>query len=192
LPTTTPSRKQIALFAVALCIAAFELGSFVYFTRVSQDFIEAANVRSVPVYRLGEPISWQGQAPGAIFGWWAAGPHGTWSVGSPAAFEVRLVERPVSDLVLRVWANAFLAEHSLPVREVDVFANGMMVARWQFTLAGPHVSMARIPRVVLADDRLRIEFHFAKTPSPVELGVSADYRRLGLRLLGWRIEPEAR
>jgi hypothetical protein len=188
MPTASSSYRQIAVFVVAVCVAAFELGSFVYFRRASVDFIEAANIRGAPLYRLGDQISWQSQAPGAIFGWWAPDPGGTWSVGSRAAFEVRLTEHPNSDLQLHALATGFLVASSLPMREVDVFANETIVARWQLTPAGPRDFTAHIARSVIVGDRLRVGFHFDEAPSPVELGMSSDYRKLGIYLIGWRID----
>jgi hypothetical protein len=177
------------MFASAIAIGAFELGSLFFLSRESVDFVAARRQRNAPVYQLGTTISWQDQAPGALFGWYPAEPIGTWSAGPAAALAVKLPERPVTDLLLIVVAGAFVDEPELPARDVDVLVNRKPVAKWQFNSRDIVQRTARIPYHLVTDDLIvRVDFRFHEVHSPRELGLSPDSRRLTMRLFNWRLD----
>lgn len=174
------------LFVAVICIGVFNAGSYAYFVLASRNFIEVQQQRGAPRYTLGKEVSWLGTTPGALSGWWPPlEKEGTWSVGPHSALEVILPERPVADLQLEMLAGAFVAPGA-SAREVGVLANGTEVARWQVK-AAPHTYTARIPARLVSGERLRLEFRPSDVPSPADLGQSADYRRLGLLVVSWKL-----
>ena len=173
------------LFALALVIGLFNLGSYVYFVVASRNLIEVQQERAVPRYELGETVSWLGKAPASLLGWWPSGADGTWSVGARSAFEVIPSVPSTADLQLEVLAAAFVHPDA-SAREVAVFANGSEVARWQVGRAAA-THTARIPAALASASRLRIEFRPEEVSSPVDLRLSADYRKLGIEVKSWKL-----
>jgi hypothetical protein len=183
-------RFGAGVFILAAAIGAFDLGSYLYLKRQSVDFVVAGRQREAPIHRLDSTVSWQGQAPGALFGWSRPEPAGTWSAGPVAALALKLPGRPAGDVVLTARVVAFVDRIKLPVRHVDVLVNRVPVAEWRFDGDQPVERAARIPRALIADDGLvRIDFRFREVHSPVELGTGPDPRKLSMQLLEWRLAP---
>lgn len=179
---------RMSVFLVAAAIGAFDLGSYVYFKRESVDFVVARRESAAPPCQLGVPISWQGQAPGALLGWFRPEATGTWSAGPAAALAARLPGRPAGDLLLTARAIAFVVPGRLPSRQVDVFVNRTPVAVWRFDSGQPVEQTARIARTLVADDGLvRVDFRFRDAGYAMDPGDGAP--RLGIKLIDWRLEP---
>lgn len=185
-------RTTIAVFAVAAAIGAFDVASFFYLGRASEDFIVARRTRAIPLYRPGEVLSWRGRAPGLLHGWTRPDPDGTFTVGPVSALALRLPERPVGDLELTATAVGIVDPDRLPVRDVQVFVNRRPVALWRFDSSAAVRKTARIPAALVANDGIvRVELHLPEHRSLQALGISPDGRRLGLLLLEWRLDPAA-
>jgi hypothetical protein len=186
-------RRSLLPFVAALAIGAFDLASLGWLAHDSRDFIVARRERLMPVYRLGDTASWRGIAPGQIAGWARPQEAGTYTARPRAELALRLAQpAPPGDLKLTASASALVHPQRLPARDVAVEVNGTRVATWRF--ASPHVVQhsARIPRTLVGEDGVvRIAFDLGATPSPHELGLGADTRRLGMLLVDWRIDAVA-
>jgi hypothetical protein len=189
-PNHSSQTARVAVLVVALAIGAFDIGSFAYLKAQSVDFVAARRLRDAPPYKPGTTTSWQGQAPGALFGWYQPNATGTWSAGTASALAVKLPYKPAGDMLLTIKAGASVEYLKLPARPVDVLVNGTLVAKWQLDSAHVLEYIALVPSSLLTDDRvLRIDFRFQPVQRPRDFGVSADSRRLAMRLVEWRLEP---
>jgi hypothetical protein len=180
------------VLVVAVAIVAFDLGSLLYLEHASRDFVVARREQALPLVRLGEPVSWRGQAPGQLYGWAAPTDLGTYTASEAAVLAFRIEGRPVDDLVLTAIVSAIVHERSLPVRNVTIAVNKTPVAHWRFDSGEFVTRTVAIPRALLADDGVvRLEFRLAEVRSPSELRLGADARRLGMCLASWTLDPSA-
>ena len=138
--------------------------------------------------RIGETIGFSKGGNGADYllrGWASQEEWGVWTNGSEAVIGMRpqFKERTAGDLLLTIEARGFVSPKH-PRLAVEVFANGIKVAGWQLSLeVGAGELVARVPRaLVLEEGNLRVTFIIKNPISPKELGISDDYRRLGLGL----------
>lgn len=184
------ARARIGIFVAAAALGAFDLGSYAYLKRESVDFVVARREREAPAVTPGVALSWQGQAPGALFGWFAPEPAGTFSAEHAAAFAARLPGRPPGDLLLTAKVSALVHHERKQARRVDVLVNGAPVATWEFLLSEPVEQTARIPPALVRDDGLvRVELRVRDASSAWDAGDGKP--RLGTRLVEWRLEPVA-
>lgn len=182
------ARARIGVFVAAAAIGAFDLGSYAYFKRESVDFIVARREREAPVATPGVALSWQGRAPGALFGWFAPEASGSFSAERAAAFAARLPGRPPGDLLLVAKVSALVHHERHRARRVDVLVNGAPVATWEFAVDAPVEQAARIPAALIRDDGLvRVELRVRDAASAWDAGDGKP--RLGTRLIEWRLEP---
>lgn len=178
------------VFAAAMAIGAFDLASYAYFKRESVDFVVARRESEAPLCRLGETMAWQGQAPGALFGWFRPEATGAWSDGRAAAFAARLPGRPAGDLVLTASVSSFVVPVLLPSREVEVLVNRMPVTVWRFDSGQPVERTARIARALIGDDGLvRVEFRFRDSGYQMAPEDGKFAPRMGMKLQAWRLAP---
>ena len=183
---------KACVFAVAVAFGAFDLGSYWFFKRASVDFIVARREADPPPYRISTTVSWKQSSPGALFGWSRPETVGTWSVGPSSALAVRLPGRPAEDLLLTASVIAFVNQHKLPARHVDVLVNGTLVAEWLFENNQPVERTARIARALIpGNGTVRVDFRFREVHSPSELGMGRDSRRMSLLMSQWRLDPVA-
>lgn len=178
------------MLVVVAALVAFEAGSLLYLKYASVDFVVARREASAPLYQVGSVVSWTQSTFGALSGWSPPESIGTWSVRSVAMLGVTLPQPPAEDLVFTAHAMALVDSRALPVRSVDVLANGTPVAHWVFTDDRLTERSARIPHgLVAGDGRLRVEFRFDGARSPFELGIGQDRRRISMLIARWKIEP---
>lgn len=177
------------VFVLAAAIGAFDIGSYVWLRANSEDFVEAGGSRALS-YALGDTIAWTGRAPAALKGWWRSDPSGAWSVAKEASLVIRLRSSPDRDLELQVLVAGFVEPHALPARQVEVLVNRTPVARWTLDTPDPVECIAHVPRPIVAESPImRVDFRFGEERSPADLGLSADRRALGMRLIQWRLAP---
>jgi hypothetical protein len=185
-----PRTARFAVFAAALALGAFNLGSYWYLKRASADFVVAGRTAEAPPYQVGTVVSWNRPSPGALFGWSRPEAGGTWTDARAAALAFRLPGRPEQDLVLTADVIAFVDPHRLPVRHVDVFVNGAPAAEWRLEHDRPTQRTVPVVRGRVKDDGVvRVDFRFREVHSPAELGTGPDTRTLSMMLLQWRLDP---
>lgn len=183
-------RARAAIFLAAAAIGAFDLGSYAFFKRESVDFVVARRQGEAPACRIGVPISWQGQAPGALSGWFRPEATGAWSSGPAAALAARLPGRPGGDLLLVARVSAYVGPGRLKSRQVEVFVNHAPVAVWQFDHGEPMERTARVARtLVVGDGIVRVDFRFPDAGYAMDAGGGDRAPRAGMKLIDWRLEP---
>ena len=117
----------------------------------------------------------------ASFGWSGAERAWTWTVGRAAQLVFRVPPARGRRLALAFRVQPCVAA-SHPTMDVDVLANGRLVAQWSFAFAAANETERRI---VIEDgpmheDLMRLEFRIAHPFSPARAGLSSDHRELGL------------
>jgi Methyltransferase FkbM domain len=149
-----------------------------------------------PILRIGETITFSNPTNGEnnylLDGWSSPEEFGVWSDGNKAAigFRLQFKERKAGDLLLTIEGQAFVSPKH-PHVAIEVFANGSKLGGWPLSF-GVKVGelVTRVPRALVPEDgNVTITFIIKDPVSPKELGLSDDYRRLGLALrkmsLGW-------
>jgi hypothetical protein len=184
---------RVGVFAAALALGVFNLGSYWYLKRASADFVVAGRTTDAPPYQVGTVVSWNRPSKGALFGWSRPEASGTWTDARVAALAFRLPGRPEQDLVLTADVIAFVEPHRLPVRHVDVLVNGTPAAEWRLEHDRPTQRTVPVARgLVGGDGVVRVDFRFREVHSPAELGTGPDTRTLSMMLLQWRLDPSTR
>jgi hypothetical protein len=179
---------RLLLFAAVVFVASFELISVIHFVRESKDFIVARREGRLHLYTLGERVTWRGQSRGQIYGWTRPDPHGAWSIGPRASLAVRILDPQFADLQLVVLADGLIDASRISARSVSVAVNKRDLAQWRFDTPGPVTREVRIPRDVIADERIvRVDFRIDHSRSPRTLGLSGDTRALGFRVIEWQL-----
>lgn len=114
----------------------------------------------------------------------SASPDGVvWTVGSEADIHLMLKDETEGERVLWVQTDAFLAS-GLRSQKVTVFANGKKIGDWVFD----ETRNAGVRKLVIPPDHARedggvlLKFFIAHPTSPYESGLSADKRKLGIRI----------
>ena len=110
---------------------------------------------------------------------------GVWTDGPVAELVFRLRPAPEPQ-TLKLLVRAFLAQSS-PERRVEVRVNGQRLTEWTFHMARPPGNdwcwcELKIPASAVACGQFSVALHFDQAPSPFELEISSDRRRLGLML----------
>jgi glycosyltransferase involved in cell wall biosynthesis len=112
--------------------------------------------------------------------------HGVWSIGDTAELLLRIRPAPSGPLELRATVSAFV--HSMnKTMTVIVSANGRRLTLWKFSTIGVHDSQsglrkAIIPTEIAANGETVIRFDIRYPMSPLLLGMSDDFRMLGMAL----------
>jgi hypothetical protein len=152
-----------------------------------------------PVVPLGRRIGFgHGQEAEPLLGsgWEWGTEHGRWTRGAEARLELALPAGLAGRVRVEVGLIPFLAADS-PSRRVDVWANGVRVARWLFR--GRAVAEAatayslELPRRVVASGRVSLLFHVRQPYVPADQhGHAREPRAFGLHV-GWlELSPSAR
>ncbi len=106
-------------------------------------------------------------------------PGGRWTDG-PSATLVLPVPPGLWDVRLSAQVSALLDPVKLPAQHAGVFVNGTPVGEWRFSSPGTVQREVSIPRKLLTDETMRVEFRFSRTLSPAQVDGSADTRQLAL------------
>ncbi len=139
--------------------------------------------QSMPDRSLGisEPIffTMDGKASDLLrFGWSNQEPNHRWTVGPQAKLIFKLNNQSEKDLLLRLKAFAYLGG-GLSHQTIDVMVNDKKVGTWQ--MRGLDWYEAVIPSGLLPKDGLvEVIFNISDPTSPLEVGESADSRKLGI------------
>lgn len=152
---------------------------------------ESCNAGAIPSsfpgngFEYQERISFTSDGVGQkyqAYGWSKHEAWGTWSDGDMSLVILPLPGRLKNDLELLIEGQAFLADKQ-PSQEIDVLANEHPIATLKYDLQhNGGVRAVKIPRIFALENNgyILIKFKFKNPKSPLELGVSADFRRLGL------------
>ena len=87
------------------------------------------------VLRPGTTLSFGAEGNGGPYrrsGWSNPEDRGTWTDGPRATMTALLSQWPAGDMILEVTAHPFLVPDQHPSLQVDVVANGQVVARWPY------------------------------------------------------------
>lgn len=144
--------------------------------------------RTRGVAQLGQPVGFGVGQGGEGFrrdGWSAPEQQGTWTIGERA---VLVLQRPAGaddDQALRLELDLvpFIAG-AMTAQSLRLRLDGSLLADWSFAEAKREVVTVRLPAGSFqGGDALELEFLVGDPRSPMDLGLSADRRRLGIMLL---------
>ena len=118
-------------------------------------------------------------------GWSVPEAWGTWTDSKVARVYLDLKDQPKADLKLTFGATGF---SRIDHQTVTIYAAGSKICSAVVTVDQTKVYSATIPKPLIKDRRITLEFHIKDPISPKELGRSGDARRLGLGLLWLRFD----
>jgi hypothetical protein len=135
-------------------------------------------------YRLDDVVDFSASGQSNAYkvrGWSGSEGWGTWTEGEAARLELLLDIPAASDLMLMVEGNAYInAKH--PQQRVEVRVNGELIETWIFQDGNDvREQRATVPAAVANRAKpMVVEFRLLEPMSPMALGLSGDYRILGL------------
>jgi SAM-dependent methyltransferase len=146
-------------------------------------------------FDLGEPIEPIERNPGAACladGWSSPEPGGVWTNAPRAVIAIPMTRVPSGSLVLHLSALAHLSGDKR-VQIVTVRVNRIEVARLRFDVVGEvKSSQLTVPASAATPDGVvMVELEMSDTRSPLDLGDSADARRLGVFVRSFRVDGAA-
>jgi hypothetical protein len=147
-----------------------------------------------PKYDFGSRLDFTSKGWSALYGdhgWYAAEPHGTWTVGPVAVLTLPLA-RPSSD-ALRVKMEVMpFVFAQLPNRTVHVKLGATEVTTWTFKLGEDYQTKEiDLPPGAAATGEIVLTFEIENSISQYALGFSPDWRPLGLAVRSLSIEDIA-
>lgn len=149
--------------------------------RETESSLDAASTRSA-VISAGDRIGPADLRPFLTNGWSTDEPFGVWSVGEDAGLLMRMETSADAGARLVMQAGGLWAPQRQSM-DVGIRVNG---GNWQhqtLTASAPEPQLITIALPKLAaGDEVRVELHFDRPASPVELGISSDARALGISL----------
>jgi glycosyltransferase involved in cell wall biosynthesis len=114
------------------------------------------------------------------YGWAEVEEMGTWTLGREAALHFHSACFPDTKLKITARILPFIAG-SIERRETTVIANGQKIATWSFERSEWLEKSVEIPNAVIGyDGFVQLQFAIGEAPSPAQLGINDDHRRLGL------------
>ncbi len=147
---------------------------------------------SGPVFSAGDAASGKADVsfasngnalPFEASGWSSSGSLGTWTNASVATLRVRGLSPDRGNLTIRATALGFCTK-SHPEVNVTVLVNGHKVAVWPLRINESSVErVAEAPDAYLGPPVTIISFDIDNPRSPLDLGVSADPRKLGMEMV---------
>lgn len=145
-------------------------------------------------YWPGEAINFSDHGAGdwyARSGWSIAESWGRWTDARLARLEMRLAGAPQEQLTLRLRVRAFVTQRHARQR-IELRANGRNIAVMDFRLengaaSDQDVDLLLPASLIGSDGVLLLEFDMPDAAAPVDFGVGADARSLGLGLVAMSI-----
>jgi hypothetical protein len=144
-----------------------------------------------PKYELGSRLDFTAQGWSALYadhGWYQADPDGTWTVGEVALLRLPLAQQAKGTLRLRIEARPFL-NREIPVRTVHLRAGASEVATWKFDHDGYQAREVDLPPGAATNGEIVLNFEIEHSVSAYALGLSPDWRPLGLSVRSLTIDP---
>ena len=144
-----------------------------------------------PVTRLGEPMTFDSQGQGSNYllqGWSDAGQWGTWSDGPRSEIVLPITSGVAGGLNLAIEARALVSKDH-PRQEIEIAINGIDAGVLLYDIKdNERVRNVAVPTPALAQADyggvLRVVFQHRNPVRPIDLGINADTRLLGLELKG--------
>ncbi len=150
---------------------------------------------TLPVLPIGKTLTTAANGPGVQWlgqGWSYSEFWGIWSDG-PIADLVASVAAPASKdegLTFTAWARG-LGVHPSKTQRVTVLANGSPVAIWNLKEEDKDSEYTvSLPRSLVPDRSVFLEFRVEHPVSPRQDGLSADDRPIGMGLAGFRFDEQ--
>jgi hypothetical protein len=144
------------------------------------------------VYPIDTRISFAQGGTGLKYagtGWSSPESWGTWTDGSNSIVTLKLSDIPKRDMSLSIEGMAYLTDKH-PVQDIEVLVNQRPVETLRYTSSGvTDTRVVTIPQSFIQKKKrlLTIEFKIKDPKSPAELGLSTDFRRLGLGLVSLQL-----
>ena len=116
-------------------------------------------------------------------GWSDPEPEHTWTDGVAASLSFRVDPAEVP-LILSMTMSGLTKPPQLPFQPVDISVNGEKIGSWEVSELNTYTIV--IPQKFVPTKEpstLTIDLYIPKATSPAELGMHADFRRLGLCVL---------
>jgi len=116
-----------------------------------------------------------------------------WTLGEQAHIEIPIGKTAAAELTLHARLFSFLVPGKLDRRLVRVMVNDHPAGEWAVDRPNYQDRYLRMPRAWWEGSELiRISFQVSDAPSPEELGLSADRRRIGIAFTALRLlEPKS-
>lgn len=144
-----------------------------------------------PKYDLGSRLDFTSNGWSALYadhGWYAAEPGGTWTVGPVAVLKLPLAQFSTALLHVTIEVMPFLIPQ-VPTQTVHVRVGATEVATWTFKLGdGYQTKKIELPPGAAAKGEIVLTFQIERSVSPYALGVSLDWRPLGLSVRSLTVE----
>lgn len=145
-----------------------------------------------PKYQLGARLDFSSSGWSALYadhGWYAAEPHGTWTVGPVAVLKLPLAQPAPGPLRVTMEVMPFLIPQ-LPSRTVRVKQGDVDVATWTFQLdEGYQAKAIDLPAGAGMDPQgIVLTFEIENSVSQYALGLNTDWRPLGIAIRSLKIE----
>ncbi|MEH2483577.1 hypothetical protein V1282_006934 [Nitrobacteraceae bacterium AZCC 2146] len=145
-----------------------------------------------PKYQFGARLDFSSSGWSALYadhGWYAAEPHGTWTVGPVAVLTLPLAQPAPGPLRVTMEVTPFLLPQ-LPSRTVHVKVAGAEVATWTFQLGeGYQARQIDLPADAgTGPQALVLTFEIENSISQYALGLNTDWRPLGIAVRSLKIE----
>jgi hypothetical protein len=114
------------------------------------------------------------------YGWAEVEETGTWTVGREASLHFHSACPPGAKLTITARILPLIAG-SVDRRETTVLANGQKIATWSLDRCEWLEKSVEVPSTVVGyDGFVQLQFAISEAPSPAQLGLNDDHRRLGL------------
>jgi hypothetical protein len=148
---------------------------------------KALSLSEIPVYEYGTPIAFNRNGKAELYlglGWSLPESDGIWTDGENATLSIP-VPQPKSDLVLEAQVEPFLGGGKIKAQRVGVVVNNKLIANQKIATAQKF--LIDIPKEIVTDGLLQIQFDLPDAQSPRELGIRKDKRYLALSFTRMRI-----
>lgn len=135
-----------------------------------------------PKVQPGTPISFSATGWSALYadhGWYAAEPHGTWTVGPVAKLTLPLAKPEAGVLHVRMEVMPFSIPQ-LPPRVVHVKLGATSIVTWTFTQGDYQVREFDLPAGAASSGQIGLTFEIENAVSQYALDLNADWRPLGI------------
>jgi hypothetical protein len=144
-----------------------------------------------PKYHLGNRLDFTAKGWSALYadhGWYQADPEGTWTVGPVAILRLPLAQPSEGVLRGTMEVTPFLIPQ-LPARTVHVRVGAEEVATWTFKLGDESQTKEfDLPPGAAANGEIVLTFEIENSVSQYALGLSPDWRPLGMSVSSLSIE----
>jgi hypothetical protein len=144
-----------------------------------------------PKYHLGSRLDFTAKGWSALYadhGWYQADPDGTWTMGPIAVLTLPLAQPSAGVLRATMEVMPFLIPQ-LPARTVHVRVGAAEVATWTFKLGERYQTKEiELPPGAAANGEIVLTFEIENSISSYALGLSPDWRPLGLSVRSLIVE----